>query len=357
MTSPLSLADMSENRRRELFQILTDKTKPDAYQECLVSVSDCEGSEVVRGHLIPNAWLRVIAEDSHVMAFVKTPFHRFRGEEGEIVQVTRRGINQTLTGMFSCKKHEQIFYPVDQRDLDITNTTNLNLLLYRGIIAQMWTQRLAARAWNDFSKEVPIADMDRLVADMHRRNSLGLFYYKAQVENCLFPEKCKTCNYGSKRCVKIVHKTRKLSGDPVLAVAEFPQGSRAIDIANCGITIFPTSGGHTVIEHCFTEEEGIWGKGNPLWPNLQSKSGKALEEAVSMRVLDYCENIAMNPTHWDKFGKKRQDAIRARATETMPTPFNSPERMQQQATWPLRAPLSDYAPNRRLLNLFQDKRY
>lgn len=367
MENPMSLSDMPENQRKELLQIVTDKTKIDAYHECLVSVSDCEG-KVVRGHLIPMAWLRVIDEDNQVMAFAKAPVHTFRDEEeGEdfVLPVTKREIKQTLIGRFSCEKHEQIFFSVDRKEPDITDTTNLNLLLYRGIIAQMWGQRRLVRAWDALLNEVPNDKAVRVIVDTFRHNCTDLSHYKAQVERCLFPDKCATCNYGSKQCANIVHKTRELRGDPVLAVAQFSDGGRTRILydgeeqitANCGITIIPTSSGHTVVEHYFAEEKPIWGKENSLWPNLQTKSGKELEETVSMLALDYCENIAMNPKHWDKFGKKRQRAIRERFTATIDTPLGSIEKMQRQAERQLPTELPKYVPNRRLLNLFRADRY
>ena len=366
MGSPLSLSDMPENQRRVLLQIITDKTKLSAYEECLVSGSDC-ADKIVRGHLIPMAWLRVIDEDNQVMAFAKAPVHTFRDEEGEdfVLPVTKREIKQTLIGRFSCEKHEQIFFPVDKKEPDITDATNLNLLLYRGIIAQMWGQRRLVRAWDALLNEVPCDKAVRAVVDTYRHNCTDLSHYKAQVERCLFPKKCATCNYGSKQCKKIVHKTRELRGAPVLAVAQFSDGGRTRILydgeeqitANCGITIFPTSSGHTVVEHYFAVEKLIWGKENSLWPNLQTKSGKELEETVSMLALDYCENIAMNPKHWDKFGKKRHRAIRERFTETIDTPFGSIEKMQRQAERQLPTHLPDYVPNRRLLNLFRADRY
>ena len=372
MGSPLSLSEMPENQRKAILQIITDKTKVDAHHECLVSVSDCEG-KVVKGHLIPMAWLRVIAQDNKVMAFAKSPVHVFRDELDDefFIQVTKRGIKQTLIGRFSCAKHEQIFSPVDQREPDITDTTNLNLLLYRSIIAEIWAQSQMVRALEAILNEVPNDAEFRLSISMHRSNLRNLSRYKGQVEHCLFPEKkCARCAYGTKQCKKIVHKTRELRGAPVLAVSQFPEGSKARIlyggpkpelqvIANCGITIFPTSAGHTIVEHYFTEEKQIWKQKNAHWPNLQSKSGKALEEAVSLLALDYCENIAMNPKHWDKFGDKRQGAIRKRATETIFTPFNTPEHIQQQSERQrlIASSPSEHVPNRRLLNLFRSDRY
>lgn len=372
MGSPLSLSEMPENQRRRILKTITDKTKVDAHHECLVSVSDCEDNEVVRGHLIPRAWLRVIAEDGQVMAFAKSPIDVLRYDEEEfLIQVTKREISQTLIGRFSCKKHEQIFSPVDQREPDITDTTNLNLLLYRSIIAEIWTQSQIVRGLDAILNEVPNDAEFRLAISMHRSNLRNLSRYKGQVEHCLFPEKkCARCAYGAKQCKKIVHKNRELRGAPVLAVAQFPEGSKARIlyggpepelqvIANCGITIFPTSDGHTIVEHYFTEEKQIWEQKNAHWPNLQDRSGKALEEAVSLLALDYCENIAINPKHWDKFGKKRQGAIRRRATETIFTPFSTPEHIQQQSERQRRAASSpsEYVPNRRLLNLFRADRY
>lgn len=367
MGNSVSLSDRLKNRRRELLQIITDKTKIDVHRECLVSVSECEDNKVVRGHLIPMAWLRVIAQDNKIMAFAKVPVHTFRDEEGEefLLPVTKREIKQTLIGRFSCQKHEQIFFPVDQREPDITDSTNLNLLLYRSIIAQMWAQRRMVRAWDAFVNEAPNDEVAKIIANTYRDNCTGLSHYKAQVERCLFPKKCAACNYGSKRCENIVHKIRELRGAPVLAVAQFSDGGRTRILydgeeqitANCGITIFPTSTGHTVVEHYFMEEKLIWEKENSLWPNLQKKSGKYLEETVSLLAMDYCENIAMNPKHWDKFGKKRQIAIRRRFTETIDTPVGTLERLQRQAERQLPTPLPEYVPNRRLLNLFRSDRY
>ena len=370
MGSPSSLAEMPENQRRAMLQIITNKTKVDAHRECLVSVSDCEG-KVVKGHLIPMAWLRVIAQDNKVMAFAKSPIDvlRYDGKEF-LIPVTKEESKQTLIRRFSCEKHEQIFFPIDTTDLDITDNKNLNLLLYRSAIAEIWSQSQIVRALDAVLTKVPNDEALRLTVVMNRRNIRNLSHYKAQVERCLYPDECARCDYGSKQCKNIVHKTRELRGAPVLAVAQFSEGSAArilYDgpkpelqvIANCGITIFPTSEGHTIVEHYFAEEKQIWKQKNAHWPNLQNKSGKALEEAVSLLALDYCENIAMNPKHWDKFGNKRQDAIRKRATETIFTPFSTPEHIQQQSERQRRAASSpsEYVPNRRLLNLFRADRY
>lgn len=347
---------LPESQKRHILQVLTEKTKIDRYKECL-AVGEHEGS-IVRGHLIPHAWLRKISLEGEVMAFMTLPIVGTKALEGDgsfgLQPVSANTFNRRC---FTCKKHEVLFHPIDIPDADLFDLRNLNLLVYKSIIATLWSQKLLMRSEEAALSETPENEMFKFGARLYSQSAIGLEYYKRQVERCLDPQTCSRCE--GRECKTLAHKVLHIRGEPALAVSDFTSGARRRDdythgtithLANWGLTVRPDAKGHTVVFHYFREEQGI------LQPDIEQLSrlqGRHLQEKVSCLILDHFENIAISPAVWERFGRRRNAILERFYNEVPNIGFGSAEQI---AKWERdRFDPHPTPPNLRQLNLFSTK--
>ena len=320
---------LPENELRRITQKVVDSTKRKAYKECLVA-GECEGP-IVGGHLIPRAWLRKICDhNEEVMVFEKLPLRPFTGNKGPVLD----HINNATVGSFTCRRHEEMFGPIDDPDPDLTNQNNLNLMLYKAIIATLWLQKLLLKMWQDELALVPQDESFEFGVNLQEQRILGLNYYKQKVEDCLSPQTCLNCKDG--KCGVIGHRVFNIPGEPALAVSDFSDGIRTRTnprfnppteyIMNWGMTVLPLSTGHKVILHHFIEEEGII---EPLGQVLSRFHGKKLQGQISYWVLKSFENLAINPGRWEQFGKRRNAMLDVFRNEMPDIGFGSMEQIRK----------------------------
>ena len=342
--------DLPENQKRHIRQVLTDKTKIDRYKECLAA-GEHKGA-IVEGHLIPRSWLRKIDLDGKVIAFMTLPI--------ALTQIPQLvGIWVFNTGSFTCKEHENLFRPVDDPGVDLSDLRNLNLSVYKAIIATLWRQKLIFRAYESMLAETPDDEVFQAYLNMYRQQAIGLEHYKREVERCLNPQNCRWCN--GRECKIVAHKVLHIRGEPILAVSDFTSGirtkvnpmRRTVDyIANWGLTVLPTEKGHTVALHYFREERDIV---EPTVEQLSRLQGRQLQAMVSCLILDSLENIAISPAAWLKFGKRRQAMVDRFRSEIPDIGFGSAERI---AKWERdRFDPHPTPPNRHQLNLFSTRKH
>ena len=360
MIRRLHTPDLPENERKRIVQKVVDLTKRKAYQECL-GLGECEGA-IEGGHLIPKAWLKRICDnEGNVKVFAELPINTFRADHKMSNRPVLNHINNAFVGSFTCRRHEEMFGPIDDPDLDLTNQKNLNLILYKSIMANLWQQKLLLQMAQACLAEVPQDEQFKSQVGLQQQRITGLNYYKQKVEGCLNPQSCHRCKDG--RCRAIEHKNFHIPGEPALTVSDFSDGIRirtrantqinsVEPIMNWGMTVLPLSKGHKVILHHFIDEERII---EPLGQMLSRLQGKKLQGQISYWILKSFENLAINPGRWEQFGKRRLAMLEVFLNEMPDVGFGSMEQIQK---WEEeRFKQDSYAPNYNELNLFNpDKR-
>lgn len=348
---PLHRPDLTENESRSIAQMLTDKTKPHQYKECLVS-GEHKG-QIAKGHLIPRSWLTEISLRSKVMMITEPPINLFWGNRDRAISV---GIGDATTGFFTCEEHEKLFFPIDAKDPDLSSAQSLTLMMYKAIISQLWSQKLMKKAYESILQETPSNEPAQIILWNHKDREQGLTAYKEKIEQCLYPSSCTKCM--GQECQSIAHKVWHIAGNPAMAVSQHTDGARAKTaphqgteqkIVHWGFTVLPTGKGHAAILHYYRDEEHDL---YSLFGGLFKAQGKKLQSELSVLMLDYCENIAISPTHWERLGTKRQQAILQRFWAEMPDfGFGTKEQIEK---WERdRLSSEKYVPNMRQLNLFR----
>ena len=331
----LNRPEIQDNERKRIGQLLTHKTKLESYSRCMV----CKklNRRTVRGHSVPRNWLKQISSpDEEVLVFVTLPVSPLPKDleiDGDLIAVPTKPlhINNVHRRRFTCETHEKMFFPIDGLNPDTTSLWILNLMAYKAIIAESWTEAMLEEAHRAALAETPDDEVFRLQARLHHQNGIGLEHYKNQVEECLQPGPCNRCN-GS-RCKMVSHVVRHTTGAPTLAVSQFSSGSRTEVnpvyrtfkyIANWGLTVLPRDEGHTVILHYFPDELKDSEMMAQAVSDFSSLNGRRLQEFVSMLILDSCENFAISLEAWEKYGPKRRAAIERRlGTELQDVGFGS----------------------------------
>lgn len=343
-----------ENERKRILQILTEYTKPDAHQVCLVK-GPHKGA-IVKGHLTPESWLRRIASDNHVYAFAKLPISAPYGNPNDGFDLPQlMGVRVAFTARFTCREHEKLFNPIDSVSANLRDQRNLNLMAYKAILAGLWQKQLLHQAWTAVLSEVPEDEAFRLDLRNSRQQMIGLEHYCREMEQCLNPQNCGRCK--GQDCKVVGHEVRHISGSPSVAVSQFSDGTRMrVDrvrrtrqpVANWGITVMPAERGHSVILHYFRQEYDI------MCDNIESirsLSGHRLQEYLSPLILDHCENIAIGRKTWNAFGAKKRKAITERYVSEAPeTPYGPPERVAEMEYRRLNP--DQPIPNPKQINLF-----
>ena len=317
MTNELHIPELPENEAKRIGQLMIEMLKRKKFRKC--SAVGIHSGIVVQGHLAPRPWLRAIAKSDEVYVFAPySPNTAFISGD-EIEMPVREHINNALTRYFTCEEHEKMFFPVDRFEPDLSNLKNIHLVLYRSILAQLWLEDLVRRAFRRVSEESPEDEMYAAMARVHAEHVLGLRHYKKEAERCLDPERCRRCRGGP--CSVIGYQSRHIRGKPGIAASQFSSGARLNRrnyseyerhlemVASCGITVLPTTQGHTFLYHYFLEEQQLI---QTELDHIATIHGRKLEAYISAILLSDCENIAISPLFWDDLSKRRQQAIRNR---------------------------------------------
>ncbi len=353
MIQRLHTPELPQNERNRITQGAVDLTKRKAYKECLVP-GECKGP-IVGGHLIPRSWLKSIPDEKgEVRVFAQLPFNVFKAEREEESLPVLEHINNALVGSFTCCGHEETFRPIDAPAPDLTEYKNLNLMVYKPILATLWRQKLFRQQAQASLAQAPQNELFKSMVDLQQQRIVGLEYYKRKVEGCLSPRTCRNCQ--DRECKEIGHMTFHLPGKPSLAVSGFfdgimtrvnPRFNSVERIVNWGMRVLPSSKGHKVIFHHFTEEESI---AVPLGQLLSHIQGKELQGQISYWILKYFENLAINPGRWKQYGHRRQAMLDVFHNEKPDVGFGTMEEIRKWDEDRFKPNLS--APNPNQLNLF-----
>ena len=352
---------LPEEETRRLQRLFFDKTKPRAFRQCLVF--DCHDTKTVDGHVVPRSWMKEISGEGHVMSFISRRLRQYPDsgdvEAEYLAEVRREPVSTATVRHFTCANHEKFFFDIDKAQPDTSQARILNLMAYRAVLAQLWTELTVRGAHAEVLNQNPTDELAAFLFHHRQQTANGLNYYKRELERCLDPARCRRCHGGN--CKTIAHVVRHIRGDPVLASSQFSSGLRTeiIDVglehpmANWGLTIVPSNNGHTVVLHYFLEDTGISTLMDQAIRNYRALHGRALEQFISMDIIDYTEGFVLSPSAWERFGPKRRDAIVRRFSSEIPFVGVGTDHQIQKYSAELTTGTRPAPPNPKQLNLFR----
>ena len=300
--------------QREAWQSLHGIWQNDP-RRCLFSPG-CQGKPI-KSHTVPRNILKAIQVENHV---IRLNGRLSTDESGEITQpviAERIGINKASTGPFVCRYHEDLFKEIERPDANTRDNRTLDLMMYRATLLELWKLLTMAK---HVSKYVPpfmppnIRPSHRLQAATNLANRLGQGFSD------------EAAGYRPDIAIKHIVRTIKTKA-PIVATA---QAHGSADLAvhrttgqtipfvqtqlythrepNCSssLTVIPGTHDHTVIVSYVDNSEA-----QSFFQHIATANGAELEAAVSAEIILFSENWYINPSAWDAYGPKRQQAILA----------------------------------------------
>lgn len=289
--------DPSQVRKRTFGKIIATMKSPHAM--CLAPGVSCS-AEAIRAHSVQNATtLEELQRDGHVMA----PKLSLNYENGSDIVFEKIGRNQATTFHGLCAEHDaEIFRPIEQDQLDLSNPQHLFLLSYRAVLKEVHSTIKSARD-----------------------TQLG---YQAGVENSLFPnEPCPAgmlaVEHISLAFMTHEHKSRydaaylaeawdslghyriDLQVPPGVAVNTLLSTNRysasTDSLAYVTLNVFPINGSTVLLASFLKEHSKDFSRSFKRFLT----SGPILEK-LSYLILKRCENFVLSPELYDSFSDSQK---------------------------------------------------
>ena len=268
------------------------------------------------------AVLASLSDRSEVVSIVKRPITLNR----EYKLFERTPIGHTLTGYFTCNKHESIFDPIEKQDPDFSNELHKALFAYKAVLFQIWTTRLLRFSWEAESKEDPKSDLPKYFIRLCEEAEKGLSYYKRTIEEAIDTSASDrpTPVDGIRLKHHVVHIP---TSKRILAACEWQRGLRRLpidspegivlrDFTNAGITVYPREDDHVVLIHRAAEE-----RGNVMVAICRISDRRDLvrqKQRLSRYLLEAYENVVFSPLVWANWAPEKREAIKEFFVSTMP---------------------------------------
>lgn len=303
------LVNMPENEQRRILQVIVDKTKRIALQECLVPGK--HGGEIVEGHNIQDAVMRKLTQSADVMSFAVYPVYPGR----KYPEITP--ISHATTGYFTCYEHEKMFADVESQVPDFNNRKHCLLLAYKALLKVTWENTTLRIAWEAMEAEDSQSDMPNFMVRQLREMEDGVRYYKHIAEIMLrISEHPSPYDSPPDTLDHLVIKVP--SNLPTVAascwsnglgwkVIPTPYGSPIIQrIPQWGCTVYPFEKQHIIVYHYPLLDKRPFLKHTR---SLQRIEGTILQRKVSQDLLKHFEEIVISPEIWESFGDGKRKAI------------------------------------------------
>ena len=303
------LVNMPENEQKRISQIIVDKTKRSALQECLVPGK--HSSKLVEGHNIQDAIMRKLTESSDVMSFAVYPIHSQRKFP------EKTPISHATTGYFTCHEHEKMFVDVENQPPDFNNKEHCLLLAYKALLKVTWENMILRIAWEATEAEDQDSDMPNFMVRQFREMEDGVRYYKHIAEVMLSISEHPS-PYDSTPDILDHLIFNVPSNSPTVAASCWsnglswkmiptPSGPPIIQrIPQWGCTVYPLEKQHIVVYHYpLLDKRPFVQHTRPL----QKAEGTILQRKVSQDLLKHFEEIVISPEIWESFGDAKRNAI------------------------------------------------
>ena len=325
------------------------------YNKCLLE-DGCECTPII-AHSVPRGLMDKMDKNGHVIAVTA----KGRDSQQPVIAREEIGINKATTGKFICREHDEIFKPID-KPFDCTDKYTLNLVFLRAILKEIWLLENLNRNL-EAQKDIIEAMHSPSTSPWERLRSLK--ETKMKVLKCLNPQDCKC----KPTCV-VQHQTKVIKTPiPIVAGSIASGGYTYIQLNNVtiedinsawGFSIFPMEDQHTVVmsaidnpqiqqysKYISKEQIEKSRSAKRYFEHIVKSNGRGLEESVSAELLLFSENWIINPTIWDAYGRKKQEAI-ITAFNNLEEIYAGKYRWMNKGKWWEEVGI----PNRHQLNLF-----
>ena len=340
--------------QQELKQHLQEIWQNDP-RRCLFSPC-CQGKPI-KSHTVPKNILRAIQVANHVTRLTGRLLTDASGAISQPVKAEPIGIKKASIGPFVCRYHEDLFKEIERPDANLRDKRILDLMMYRATLLELWKQLTVTEP---IAKYVPpsmpphLRPSHRLRAITDLTNRLGQGFS---------PEVA-----GYQPAIEIKHVVRTIkTRTPIVAAAEAHSSADLVinqttgqtipmeqtqlhthKEPNCSwsFTVIPGTDSHAVIVSYVANSEA-----ERFFQHIATANGAELEAAVSAEIILFSENWYLNPSVWEAYGQKRQQAI-------LTAYDNLDELITGAYDYDLKPPTQPWydflrVPNRRQINLFR----
>ena len=333
----------SKSRLRELGNQSAIATELARFKQCIVQAPGPCGGELVRGHSVAEARLKVLAIAGKVIT-LESP-EDLKGYGDPNFRRPRPVHPKTATtGFFSCQEHEKAFHFIEQSTLDwAPEVKSLQKICawfaYRAVLIATIRQESVAKyfelmsVWNSGSKrELRIHPQQityERAASMCRDLADEAWAVKHRLDRVMELQDYDRLNH---RIVHIDAIPSVAASTAILhrayLVPEESPSSYRIPIPVM-INVYPTvNGPQTVIISCLKNQQQF---ANSVVSALDLRD-EDVPASISKTLLEESENIVISPNVWSSFGRlKQQDIARHFEESTLFPTTPGPQRVKSRA--------------------------
>ena len=220
------------------------------------------------------------------------------------------GVRTASIGNFSCRKHDDIFQPIDTTDIDFNDSRIRDLLWFRAVLREAWLLHKIRPHQQPIERFLPpsirIANRLRSLSDCIQwlRTSLMSPTIESPADHIVrrvkseYPILATSYAYGG--------STVAYDGETGMEIpTEVTRAVTGREPRECwGFTVIPREAEHVVV--------ASWLKGSQAanyFQHFKEVDGRELEAAVSAELIGFCESWFLRPRVWESYNKRKKDAI------------------------------------------------
>lgn len=281
------------------------------FNKCYVS-NECQNSSI-NAHAISRAALEIISDDhKKIIASPNYPFvHPISHYKAKILDY--RSDKYFSVGNFSCSEHDKIFANIDNRNIDLSNSENLFLIIYRSTLRSM---QLALRNGYRFSMAV----LDGKKNWMSKASDDEIKKIEKTGQELSFASIWTFASYvkisemmRNREFDKIDYRVLILKTSPTVAsIGMFQSSEPESDNKPCWVISLPQTGMQVIITATFKSKNGDCDKlnfgmpkGVTIWEYVDSGYLRVLSEKIFSTALD----LAISPQKYEKFSNYEKQRI------------------------------------------------
>lgn len=263
------------------------------------------GRRAIRAHSIQNRGvLGLLSESGHVSMLRPRPTLEDIPETPEFALVGRNEAT-TFTGL--CGQHDaELFRPIDTAELDLADPEHLFLVTYRSVLREAHTALQAAQ--RSLKVQNRLAEIGVLNPNQPGPAAAALTMplmnaYDAYMEKAAFDILYLNGDFGA-----VEHQAVTVQvAEPSVAASTLFYPTRAGRRTFCtALNVFPEDGSHgAVFSYQGRNRRAI----SPIADRLRMLRGEAREHAVSLLLLERCENLVLRPSLKEAYSQDQREVI------------------------------------------------
>ena len=286
------------------------KTVKTTINRCLAPGYDCENKSIKAHSVQKRKVLEILNTDGHVIMPQEKIINK---GENFSVSFDKVGINDATTFTGLCKIHDPVFFsPIDNFDIDLSNSQQLFLITYRAVLKKFHSlARDALQALKTYEnlamdEKNPYYDEEMLSnwTAMQHIKAFGAFRYKSKFDDIYLSHQYDMLKH---KCFVFQHKK------PTIAVSALywlemlkSDNSEPPGIA---INVFPTlSETNIIISYLVEDTEYV----NSEIESLVNPSLSSLKRRLcllSEKIIGLSDNFVIAPAYWNSLSKQKRNTI------------------------------------------------